>query len=244
MRWIAENRGDAQAAIDYYSAVSRGPNYLEAGLRMAALLAGEGELEAARQKLQALRAEVPAHGQRIYLVEGEILRDAGRKGEALTLYSQALEAYPADIGLRYARAMMAERLDRLDLMERDLLRILEQDSDNVDTLNALGYTLADRTDRYEEAYGYIKRALALRPDNNAILDSMGWVLYRMGNYEEAIQYLRRSLKLKMDDEVAAHLGEVLWVSGRHKEALEIWNQALEQFSGNKILLDVIKRFSH
>ncbi len=242
--WIAENRGDARAAIDYYSAVTRGPNYLEASLRMAALLAGEGKLEAARQQLQALRTEAPSHGQRIYLVEGEILRDAGRNEEALTLYSQALEAYPADIGLRYARAMMAERLGRLDLMERDLLRILEQDPGNVDALNALGYTLADRTDRYEEAYGYIKRALALRPDNNAILDSMGWVLYRMGNYQEAIQYLRRSLKLKMDDEVAAHLGEVLWVSGRHKEALEIWNQALEQFSGNKILLDVIKRFSH
>ncbi len=242
--WIAENRGDLRAAIDYYAAVSRGANYLEAGMRMAALLAREGDLAAARERLRALRLEAPTHSQRLYLVEGEILRDAGRDEEALTLFSQALEAYPADIGLRYARAMMAERLGRLDLMERDLRRILEQDPDNVDALNALGYTLADRTDRYEEAYRLIKRALELRPGNNAILDSMGWVLYRMGKYDEAIDYLRRSLKLKMDDEVAAHLGEVLWVSGRHEEALQIWNQALEQFSGNKLLLDVIKRFSH
>ncbi|HHH36873.1 MAG TPA: tetratricopeptide repeat protein [Gammaproteobacteria bacterium] len=242
--WIAENQGDADKAIDYYSAVSRGPNYLDAGIRMAVLKARRGELEQARQLLRRLRSEASAHRQRLYLVEGEILREAGRPEEALAVYTRALQDAPTDSGLRYARAIVAEQLDRLDLMEQDLRDILSREPDNVDALNALGYTLADRTDRYEEAYGYIKRALELKPDNNAILDSMGWVLYRMGNYEEAIKYLRQSLRLKMDDEVAAHLGEVLWVSGRHQEALQVWNDALEQFSGNKILLDVIRRFSH
>lgn len=242
--WIAENRGDLGRAIDYYSAVTRGANFLEAGLRMAVLRARQGDVEGARERLRSLREEAPVHSQRIYLVEGEILRDAGRYEEAMTLFTEALERFPADNGLRYARALIAERLDRLDLLEQDLLRILEQNPDNADALNALGYTLADRTDRYEEAYRYIKRALELRPENNAILDSMGWVLYRMGKYEEAIRYLRLSLKLKMDDEVAAHLGEVLWVSGRHEEALRVWNEALEQFNDNKRLLDVIKRFSH
>ena len=242
--WIAEKQGDPRKAIDYYAAVSRGPNYLEAGIRMAVLLARGGDLAAARQHLRQLRDEVTAHRQRLYLVEGEILRDAGQPEEALALYTDALQETPADSGLRYARAIIAEQLGKLDLMEQDLLDILSREPDNVDALNALGYTLADRTDRYQEAYGYIKRALELSPGNNAILDSMGWVLYRMGNYEEAIKYLRLSLRLKMDDEVAAHLGEVLWVSGRHEEALRVWNEALEQFSGNKVLMDVIKRFSH
>ncbi len=242
--WIAESRGDLQTAIDYYGAVTRGPNFLESGLRMAVLLARQDDIAGARQQLQSLRRKIPVHGQRIYLVEGEILRDAERYEEALDLFSEALEYFPDDHGLLYARALVAERLDRLDLLEQDLLRILEQNPDNADALNALGYTLADRTDRYEEAYRYIKRALELQPENNAILDSMGWVLYRMGQYEEAIRYLRLSLKLKMDDEVAAHLGEVLWVSGRHEEALRVWNEALEQFTGNKRLLEVIRRFSN
>ena len=242
--WIAENRGDDRAAIDYYRAVTGGPNYLEAVVRLAILLGREGELDEARRLLQRTRAEAPAHRQRLYLMEGEILREAKQYEAAMAVFTEALEEFPADTSLRYVRAIVAERLDRLDLMEKDLLRILEREPDNADALNALGYTLADRTDRYEEAYRYIKRALELRPDSHAILDSMGWVLYRMGQYDEAIKYLRLSLQIKMDDEVAAHLGEVLWVSGRQEEALKVWNEALEQFTDNELLLNVIKRFSH
>ncbi|HFD92759.1 MAG TPA: tetratricopeptide repeat protein [Gammaproteobacteria bacterium] len=241
--WIGEYRNNTQEAIDYYQAVGGGANYLEAGIRAAILMARQGDVKGARAQLERLRQEAPAHLRRISLVEGEILRSVEQYDEAMRVYDAALEVTPDDEGLLYARAILAEQMDRLDLMEQDLLRIIQQDPDNVDALNALGYTLADRTDRYEEAYGYIKRALELSPGNNAILDSMGWVLYRLGKYDEAIKFLRQSLKLKADYEVAAHLGEVLWVSGAQDEALEVWNQALEHFSGNKVLLDVIKRFS-
>ena len=241
--WIGEYRNNVQEAIDYYQAVSGGANYLEAGVRSAILMAREGDVKGARAQLEKLRREAPAHERRISLVEGEILRGSEQYEEAMKVYDAALEKAPDDEGLLYARAILAEKMDRLDLMEQDLLRIIQQDPDNADALNALGYTLADRTERYEEAYEYIKRALELSPDNHAILDSMGWVLYRLGKYDEAIKFLRQSLSMKADYEVAAHLGEVLWVSGAQEEALEVWNQALEHFSGNKVLLDVIKRFS-
>ncbi len=242
--WIAEYRNQLDVAIDYYQSVSGGSNYLEAGIRSAILTAKQGDLDDAISLLKNLRQDIPAHQRRIYLVEGEILRSAELYDQAIQVYTHALEEFTNDPGLLYARAILAEQMGRLDLMEQDMLQILEQDPDNVDTLNALGYTLADRTERYQEAYDYIKSALDLSPNNNAILDSMGWVLYRMGNYDEAIRFLRLSLELKPDYEVAAHLGEVLWVSGSRKEALEVWNQALEHFSGNKVLQDVIKRFSN
>jgi len=133
-------------------------------------------------------------------------------------------------------------MNRLDLAESDLLQILAREPDHVDALNALGYTLADRTDRYREAYGYIQRALELHPDNNAILDSMGWVLYRLGNFEESIRYLRRSLAIKQDHEVAAHLGEVLWMSGEREEAVSVWRRALEAFPDDEMLRATMQRF--
>lgn len=242
--WIAENKGNIKEAIGYYSAVTASANYLEAKVRWAVLTAKQGHLQQARAELATLRREVPAHQRRLYLVEGEILQSAGSDAEAMKVYSEALQQMPKDLGLLYAQAIVAEKLGRMKLMEHNLRRIIDQDPNNVDALNALGYTLADHTERYREAFTYIKRALALRPNSNAILDSMGWVLYRMGDYKEAIKYLRRSIKIKMDYEVAAHLGEVLWVSGDQKEAMTVWHQALEQFSGNKTLLDIIKRFNH
>jgi len=160
----------------------------------------------------------------------------------MTLFNHALVEMPGDAALLYARAMVAERLDQLDLAERDLKAIIEVDESNADALNALGYTLADRTDRYQEAYGYVKRALELRPNDNAILDSMGWVLYRLGQYNEAIKMLRKSLEIRLDPEVASHLGEVLWVSGEREDAREVWRQALEIAPDDKRLLDIMQRF--
>ena len=241
--WIAEHLGNVEEAIGYYSAVTASTNYLEAKVRWAILTAKQGRLQQARTTLATLRLEVPAHQRRLYLVEGEILQSADNDAEAIKVYSEALQKMPQDSGLLYAQAIVAEKLGRLKLMEHSLKRIIDQDPNHVDALNALGYTLADRTERYQEAFAYIKHALVLRPNNNAILDSMGWVLYRLGNYEEAIKYLRRSIKIKMDYEVAAHLGEVLWVSGDRQAAMTVWHDALEQFSGNKTLLGIIKRFS-
>ncbi len=137
-----------------------------------------------------------------------------------------------------------EKHGRIDILEKDLRTILAAEPDHSQALNALGYTLADRTDRHEEAYLLIKRALELSPDDFYILDSMGWVLYRLGRHQEAIEYLRKAMLVRRDPEIAAHFGEVLWVSGDKKAAKEIWETALEETPDDEEeeLLNVIKRF--
>ena len=241
--WLEEARNNIVAAIRHYGLVSNGENYLEARLRMAVLTAQQGDVESARDQLRALRTQRIGYAPRTFLVEGEILRTAGRLDEAMAVYTDGLAIAPEDRDLLYARALLADTMGRIDAAERDLRHILARDPDDVDALNALGYMLADRTQRFDEAYEYVKRALAFSPDNNAILDSMGWVLYRQGRYAESIQYLRRSLEVKQDYEVAAHLGEVLWVSGEREQARDVWEQALKRFPGEKTLIDVINRFN-
>ncbi len=239
---LEELRENQAAALEHYSHVVGGSNLIEARVRQAMIDARQGNLEAARNYLHSLHVNTPAQRQRLYLIEGEILRNAERHQEAMAVLNHALSEMPGDIHLLYARAMAAERLDQLDLAEHDLKQIIAFDENHADALNALGYTLADRTDRYQEAYGYVKRALQLRPNDHAILDSMGWVLYRLGKYNEAIKMLRQSLEIRLDPEVAAHLGEVLWVSGEREDAREIWRQALEATPGDKRLLNIMERF--
>jgi len=139
--------------------------------------------------------------------------------------------------------MLAEKMGRLDILEQDLRAILEKDPKNAQALNALGYTLADRTNRYEEAYAFIKQALEISPNDFYILDSMGWVLYRLGRLEESAEYLNKALTVRQDPEIAAHLGEVLWVLGDKAAAKEIWEAALQETPEDSRLLDVIKRFN-
>ncbi len=239
---LEELRENRTAAMEHYSFVARGDNLVEARVRQAVIAAQLGDVDRARDYLHSLHVNAPAQRQRIFLVEGDLLRDAERHQEAMALYDHALGEMPENIPLLYARAMVAERLGLLDQTERDLVAIIALDADNVDALNALGYTLADRTDRYQEAYAYVKRALELRPNDNAILDSMGWVFYRLGKYNEAIKALRKSLEIRLDPEVAAHLGEVLWVNGEQEDAREIWKQALEISPGDKRLLTIMERF--
>jgi tetratricopeptide (TPR) repeat protein len=138
--------------------------------------------------------------------------------------------------------MLAVGMDRVDLLEQDLRHILIEDPDHADALNALGYTLADRTDRLAEAYRFIQRALQLRPDEPAILDSMGWVLYRMGQADAAEPYLRKALEENFDAEIAAHLGEVLWELGRQDEARKVWQRALDEDPEHEYLLRVLGRY--
>ena len=178
----------------------------------------------------------------IYLVEGEVLRNADRYEDAMKLYDDALERLPGNNDLLYARALMAERIDRLDILMSDLQAVLDKEPDNAHALNALGYTLVDRTSRYKEASKYIRRAYELLPNDAAIIDSMGWLQYRLGNHEEALKHLTRAYDLNDDSEIAAHLGEVLWVMGEHQRARKVWNRGLENAPKDKRLLEVIKRF--
>jgi len=239
---IAERASDAATALKEYRQVGTGYEFLPAQARIAALLVDDGQMEEARAHLNRTRTNHPEHHMQLVMIEAQLLSDRGLEQEVLAFLDEVLVAEPENIDLLYFRAMTGERFDRLDVLEHDLRRIIEIDPDNADALNALGYTLTDRTDRHEEALVLIQRALELKPDEPAFIDSMGWVQYRLGNHDAAIRYLRRALSLFQNDEVAAHLGEVLWVVGEKIEALEVWNKALELAPESEILQEVMRRF--
>ena len=241
---IAETADDLEAARMAYSRVDRGEHFLNAHIRIAVILAKLGETEKARQHLDGIPRQDAEQDIRIYRAEAEILSRNDQLEEAMDVYDRALDEYAGQADLLYARAMLAEKLDRLDILERDLRAILSDKPDHAEALNALGFTLADRTDRYDEALVLLERALELKPDDFYVIDSMGWVLYRVGRLEEAIEYLRRAFSISEDPEVAAHLGEVLWVMGRKEAAREIWDTALQTTPDDEMLLEVIKRFGN
>ncbi|HSS66707.1 MAG TPA: tetratricopeptide repeat protein [Gammaproteobacteria bacterium] len=241
---IAESKNDPVAALGAYGRVDRGDHYLNAQIRIGVVLAEEGEIEKARAQLHGIRVSNQQEAVRVYRSEADILARADRLRDAMGVYDTALDEYPGNSDLLYARAMLAEKLDMIEVLERDLREILSREPNNADALNALGYTLADRTNRYEEALELIKQAYELRPDDHYIVDSMGWIMYRLGRYEEALKFLRRAMELNNDPEVAAHLGEVLWVMGDKAAARKIWNTALESTPDDERLLDVIKRFGN
>ncbi len=239
---IAEERNKLNQASNYYQGVHGGENYLDANIRLSLILAKQGQVEKALTNIRSI--EQPGDANRLIVIqaEGEILTEEKRYEEAMALFDRAIEAKPHP-DLLYSRAMLAEKMGRLDILETDLKRILVDDPDNATALNALGYTLADRTNRYEEAYEYIKRAYELSPDDFYILDSMGWVLYRLGRLDEAVDYLRRALEIRNDPEIAAHLGEVLWVMGDKEAARKVWDTALQATPKDDRLLKVIERFN-
>ena len=239
---LFEIKKQADKAIRYYREVKKPPQYVDARIRIASLLAASGRLEEARSTLHRTRAPTLEVQLRLYLAEGELLQQAGEDEQAFELYTQALEQMPGNSRLLYARALVAEQLDRLDIALQDLELILKNEPDNIEALNALGYTLVDKTGRIEEGMGYIKKALAAKPDDPAIMDSMGWALYRMGKYDEALVYLRRAYARFPDPEIASHLGEVLWVSGDQDGARKIWDAALQQTPKHKLLRSVMRRF--
>lgn len=240
---VAEARGRVDEAISWYGQVEQGDNLVDAQVRLGVLLARQGRLDEARQRLQSVETSNGKDRVRLVLVEAELLVDAGRLQDALTVHDLALQEFPDDADLLYARAMVAEKLDRLDLLEADLRAILSRDPNHVQALNALGFTLADRTDRYQEAHDLIVRALAQRPDDYYIQDSMGWVLFRLGRLPEALEYLRRAAAQSDDVEVAAHLGEVLWASGDEAGARQVWDAVLKREPGNKRITELMRRLA-
>lgn len=239
---LAELEGDPDGAIDWYGSITRGRLMVDAQVRQAVVTAQQGNMETARQRLQLLGETFPDQAIRFQLAEGEILVNAERYREAMAHYDKALQERPEDTNLLYARALVAENLGRLDVLEQDLRLILKLEPNNAEALNALGYTLADRTERLEEALRYISRAMQLKPNNAFILDSMGWVHYRLGNYDKAEKYLREAIKLRKDPEIAAHLGEVLWIKGDKVGARQVWQHSLKVNRGSKVLLEVMQRF--
>lgn len=239
---IAEQRKHYQEAARWYRQVPAGNNYFGAQMRLGVVMAEEGKIDEALAHLGRLHPASVDQQVQLALIEGQILRHARRYEQADKVLSAALAKQPDNIDLLYARALIEIKLNKLDLHEADLRKILKEDPNNADALNALGYTLASRTNRYPEALALVQKALALRPDDPYIMDSMGWVQYRLGHDAAAVKYLRGALKVRQDPEISAHLGEVLWSMGRKKEAESVWSRALKAAPNNRKLQEVIKKF--
>lgn len=237
---LAQVEGDPKGALRWYRQVE-GPLKPEAMLRLAGLLAQQGQPAAAYAQLQGVRAQYPAYAAQSYVQEVGQLRDEGRLEESVALATKALEAHPDNIDLRYGRALSLVLLDRIDAAEQDFRRLLSMQPDNPQLLNALGYTLVDRTPHLQEGFELVERAHALSPDSPAIMDSMGWALYRLQRFEEALEMLQQAYALSPDGEIAAHLAEVLWYLGDRQESRRILAEALKREPAHKILLETRKR---
>ncbi|MFG0584127.1 tetratricopeptide repeat protein [Pseudomonas sp. BMW13] len=238
-----EELEDSDSALQEYGMVGPSNDYLPAQQRQAELLFNQQRNEDASRRLAEAREAQPDYAIQLYLIEAEGLSNHDQVDSAWQVINQGLEQFPDDLNLLYTRAMLAEKRDDLAQLEHDLRYILEREPDHAMALNALGYTLADRTTRYQEAHDLIEKAHQLNPDDPAILDSLGWVNYRLGNLEEAERFLRLALKKFPDHEVAAHLGEVLWARGKQREARSVWREALAETPDSPILRDTLSRLT-
>ncbi|MDH0303175.1 MULTISPECIES: tetratricopeptide repeat protein [unclassified Pseudomonas] len=240
---IREERGQPAAALREYALVGPGPDYLPAQLRQADILIANGRSAEASRLLAEAREAQPDYAIQLYLIEAESLGNNGKEAQAGQVLEQAIKRYPDDLNLLYTRAMLAEKRNDLAQLERDLRAILAREPENAMALNALGYTLADRTTRYAEAKALIDKAHQLTPDDPAVLDSLGWIAYRMGNLEEAERQLRLAFERFPDHEVAAHLGEVLWANGKRREARQVWAKGFEAQADSPILRKTLLRLT-
>jgi len=239
---VNEERKHYDEALKWYSTVEPGEQYISAQARYAGILAKQGKLPEARKHLQQTSAENNQQRVQLTQAEAQLLRDANEYQAAFELLGQALEKLPNYPDLLYDHAMAAEKVNRIDILEGNLKKLIQIRPDHAHAYNALGYTLADRNQRVDEAYGFIETALKLAPDDPFILDSMGWVLYRMGRNKEALDYLQRAFAMRPDPEIAAHLGELLWAGGQQSQARKVWSEALKEHPTNESLLATVKRF--
>jgi tetratricopeptide (TPR) repeat protein len=213
-------------ALALLDSVESGPSEFDARVNAVTVLIGLGRVDEARGRLSELRQRFPNESLRLYLVEADLLVKRKEPQAAFDLLTSALATDPGRAELLYSRALIADQLGRADMLEADLRAVLAKSPDDVNALNALGFTLADRDIRLDEAKSLIARAMQLKPNDPAVMDSWGWLHYRLGNLEVAVDYLERAYRLFKDPEIAAHLGEVLWESGRKEEARRIWRGAL------------------
>ena len=238
---IAEQAGRLEEAVNWYDQVGAGEHVTPARVRAAQMLFRQGRTEEGRERLAAARALAPDDA-RLLIAEAQLLREAGRHADSYALLAAALEAQPDEPDLLYESALSAERLGNVDVLERNLRRLIEIKPNSAQAYNALGYSLADRNLRLEEAAQLIDKALVLAPDDPFILDSKGWLLFRQGRNADALAALRQAFGQRPDPEIAAHIGEVLWALGRPEEARVVWTQAAKAHPNNETLAATIKRF--
>jgi tetratricopeptide (TPR) repeat protein len=230
-------------ALKWYAGVTHGAQFVAAQARYAGVLAKQGKLAEARRHLQAVEAGDAQQRTQLTLAEAGLLRDANAYQEAFDFLGAAVARSPDSPDLLYDHAMAAEKVNRIDVLETNLRKVIAMRPTHAHAYNALGYTLADRNQRLPEARELIETAHKLAPEDPFILDSLGWVLHRLGRNQEALGYLQRSFELRPDGEIAAHLGEVLWLLGRQAEARKVWTDALRDHPKNEVLQSTVKRLA-
>lgn len=229
---IADDAHQDLDAIVHYQQVDTGPFFFSALSRTSFLMAKRGEISAALERLANLRTQLPQQTEPLWLVEINLQSDLKNDDAALSTATRALEALPDNGRILYARAMAFDRMDNLSAAEADLNRIIQQEPDNAVAMNALGYLLTTKTKRYDEALQLLLKAHQIAPDNAAITDSLGWIYYKLGDMALALQYIEAAYADFKDPEVAAHYGEILWVSGQQTEARRIWEDAIKDHPDN------------
>ncbi|MFO1197807.1 MAG: tetratricopeptide repeat protein [Burkholderiaceae bacterium] len=240
---LAEDRGRLPDAIAWLEKAGRGEQAVAATIRRALLMGKLGRVDEARELLR--NTSVPTNRERAQLTaaEAQVLRDAGRPKEAFEVLDRALERLPNNPELLYDHAMAAERIDRVPVMEASLRKLIGLQPEHAHAYNALGYTFADRNIRLDEALALIEKALALSPEDPHILDSMGWVMFRLGRHDAALEYLRKAYAIRPEADVAAHLGEVLWSMGRAEDARKLWREARGREPENETLKETLARLN-
>jgi tetratricopeptide (TPR) repeat protein len=240
---IAEERKQPEEAQRWYGEVVAGSQYLPARLRMAQLQVRQQKLDEARRTLHETAAATPAERAQLLIAEAQMVREAGNLADAYAVLTDGLVAQPDQPELLYEAAMMAEKAGKLDAVEPTLRRLIAVRPDHAHAYNALGYSLADRNERLDEAQQLIDKALQLAPEDPFILDSKGWVLYRRGDTQGALAVLKKAFALRADPEIAAHLGEVQWVLGRKDEARQTWGDAMKASPSNEVLVGTVRKFT-
>jgi len=237
----ADQRGDYTAAENYLAKVDDPQRALEVQTRRASLLARQGKVAEARAMLRQVPERSPDDARAKLVAEAQVLRDVKLWKSAYDVLGEAVQKFPDDADLLYEQAMMAEKLERFDDMERLLRKVMAIKPDHAHAYNALGYSLADRRVRLPEAKALIQRALELTPGDPFITDSLGWVEFRLGNREESLRLLRAAYASRPDAEIAVHLGEVLWAGGQRDEARQLWREARGRDAGNEVLQETLAR---
>ncbi|MBC7502038.1 MAG: tetratricopeptide repeat protein [Herminiimonas sp.] len=222
---IAEDRKDPEAALKWLAQIESGEAFTGAQIKRAQLIAKRGDLTAARRLLSEIATDTERDKTLVILAESQLLRDAGQSREALALLDAGIKLFPTNTDLLYDSAMIAEKLNQTERMEIALRRVIELAPASQHAYNALGYSLAERNVRLPEALSLVEKALTIAPEDPFIMDSMGWVQFRLGNFKEAEALLRRAYALRPDAEIAVHLGEVLWVKGQKDDAKKFWRDA-------------------
>ncbi len=239
---LEAGRKNYAEAETWFKQVRNGKYTFEAYLGLVMVYAQQKKFEQAFRLLEHSSGSNNKQSSDILQIKAEVYAQAKKYKQAYDIYTQALAIAPDNADILYGRAMLAEKIGRIDLLEKDLHTILAANPKDNQALNALGYTLADSTTRYQEALSYIERALKLNSEDIATLDSMGWVLYKLGRKTEALHYLKKAYDKDPDSEIAAHYGEVLWVSGQTKKAKSIWGKALKKDPKHQVLIGIMSRY--